>query len=170
MAKKVVIILPPHGVDEDEFRTVRGTLQGRGHPVTTASVWAGSVEASNGSSIPVDIRIHDIKTYEYEAYVFLGGDGVRAMLDNAGAKKLVKDISYKTIGASGDAVALVAVAGGVSKKRVTAPSDWVDMVRRNGGVFTGTPLQVDGRIVTVRESNVAEQFANAISRALASAN
>lgn len=170
MAKKVVLILPPHGVDEEEYRVVRGTLEGRGHPVTTASVWAGSVEAANGSSVPVDIRIHDVKTYEYEAYVFLGGEGARQMFDNAGVKKLIKDVSYKTIGASGDAVAMVALAGGFSKKKVTGPADWVDLIKRNGGVYTGTPLQIDGRIVTVQEPNTAEQFANAISRALSQAN
>ncbi|MHB0875309.1 MAG: DJ-1/PfpI family protein, partial [Anaerolineae bacterium] len=151
--KKVVLILPPHGVDEEEYRVVRGTLEGRGHPVTTASIWAGSVEAANGSSVPVNIRIHDIKTYEFEGYVFLGGDGVRSMLDNAGARKLVKDVSYKTVAASGAAVALVAVAGGLSKKRVTAPAEWVDLLKRNGAVYTGRPLQVDGRIVTVQESS-----------------
>lgn len=168
MAKKVVLILPPHGVDEEEYRIVRGTLEGRGHPVTTASVWAGSVEAVDGTSVPAETRIHDVKTYEYEAFVFLGGEGMRAMLDDASLRKLVKDVSYKTIAASGDAVALIALAGGLKKKKATAPTEWVDLLKRNGAVFTGTPLQVDGRIVTAQESSLAEQFANAVSSSLAS--
>ena len=167
MAKKVVLILPPHGVNEEEYRIVRGTLEGRGHPVTTASVWAGSVEATDGTSVPAEMRIHDIKTYEFEAFVFLGGEGVRALFDHAGTRKLIKDVSYKTLAASGDAVALVALAGGLSKKKVTAPAEWVDLIKRNGAVFTGTPLRVDGRIVTAQAASSAEQFANAVSRALA---
>jgi protease I len=165
-SKKVVVILPPRGVDEEEFRIVRGTLERHGHSVATASVFAGSVEAADGTSLPVDMRLFDIKTYQYDGYVFLGGEGVKALIGHPQVTKLVKDVSYKTIGASAEAVALVAAAGGLSKKKVTAPAEWMDVLRRNGAVFTGRPLQKDGKIVTVQSGSSAEMFANAVAEAL----
>jgi len=167
--KKVVVILPFRGFDEETYRVLRGTLASRGYQVTTAGLFTGAAEAADGTSVPVDMRIHDIKTYQYDAYVFLGGEGVRTFFDNPAARKLAKDISYKVIGATGEAIPFLAMAGAFKKKKVTAPIDWVDYVRRNGCNFTGKPLEVDEKIITAQDEDgaIAQQFANAIADALA---
>jgi len=165
--KKVVIVLPVSGVDQETYRTVRSVLRARRHPVTTASVFPGAVEASDGTSLPVDMRLRDIKTYEYDGYIFLGGEGARAFFTDDDALKLAKDISYKTIGAMGEAVAFLAKAGAVKNKKVTAPLEWADMVRRNGGKYTGKPLETDEKLITAQGKDDAQRFANAIAEALA---
>ncbi|MGI6208916.1 MAG: DJ-1/PfpI family protein [Anaerolineae bacterium] len=164
--KKVVIVLPYRGFDGDTYRAVRQALERRGHQVVTAGLFPGTAEATDGSSVPVMLRLREIKTYQYDGYVFLGGEGMRSMLDDRDARKLAKDISYKAIGATGEGVALLALADALKKKRVTAPTDWADLLRRRGVQFTGRPLEVDDKLVTAQNGEVAEQFANAIAAAV----
>ena len=164
--KKVVIILPFRGFDEQTYRAVRQTLERRGHKVTTAGLFPGTAEAADGSSVPVELRLRDIKTWQYDGYVFLGGEGVRSFFEDEDARKLAKDISYKTVAATGDAVALLAMAGAFKKKKVTGPTDWFDLLKRNQAVVTGRPLEVDEKVITAQDGEVAQQFANAIADAL----
>lgn len=166
--KKVVVVLPYRGFDGNAYRAVRQTLERRAHRVVTAGLFPGSAEAADGSTVPVEYRLRDIKTYQYDGYVFLGGEGARSFLDNPDARKLAKDISYKAVGATGEAVALLALADALKKKRVTAPADWAGLVRRHGAQFTGRPLEVDEKLVTAKDGEVAEQFANAVADAVGS--
>jgi putative intracellular protease/amidase len=168
--KKVLMVLPVRGFSEEEYRVVRYTIERRGHRVATAGIFAGSAESSDGGSVPVDMRLHDVKTYEYDGYVFLGGEGVRAFLEHPDARKLAKDITYKTIGATAEAVPYLAMAGAISKKRVTGPSEWMDVYKKNKLIYTGKPLEVDEKIITAKapeEDGVSERFANAVASALA---
>lgn len=164
--KKVVIVLPYRGFDANTYRTLRHTLERRGHKVVTAGLFPGSAEATDGSSVPVELRLRDIKTYQYDGYVFLGGEGFRTFLDDQDARKLAKDISYKAIGATGEAVVLLALADALKKKKVTAPTDWADFLHRRGVRFTGRPLEVDDKLVTAQDGEIAEQFANAMAEAV----
>ena len=165
--KKVVIVLPVRGFSEEEYRVVRYSLEQRGHTVTTAGLFPGAAEAADGTSVPVEKRIRDIKTYDYDGYVFLGGEGVRIFFENGDAQKLAKDISYKTIGATGEAVAFLALAGALKKKRATAPAGWIDVLRRNEVVYTGKPLEVDDKIITAQDASSGERLGNAVAAALA---
>ncbi len=166
--KKVVVILPYRGFDANAYRAVRQTLERRAHQVVTAGLFPGSAEATDGSTAPVEFRLRDIKTYQYDGFVFLGGEGARSFFDNPDARKLVKDISYKAIGATGEAVALLALADAVKKKRVTAPAGWAGLVKSHGAQVTGRPLEVDDKLVTAQDDEVAEQFANAVAAAVGS--
>ncbi|MGQ9554469.1 MAG: DJ-1/PfpI family protein [Anaerolineae bacterium] len=166
-AKKVVIVLPVRGFSEEEYRAVRYALERRGHTVAIAGLFPDSAEAADGTSVPVDKRIRDIKTYEYDGYVFLGGEGVRIFFENEDARKLAKDISYKTIGASGEAVAFLALAGALKKKKVTGPTGWIDILKRNEAVYTGRPMEIDDKIITTQDASLGERFGNAIAEALA---
>lgn len=165
--KKILIVLPPRGFSEEEYRVVRYTMERGGNRVTTAGILAGSAEAADGTSVPVDMRLHDVKTYDYDGYVFLGGEGVRAYLDHPDARKLAKDITYKTIGASGEAVPILAILGALSKKKVTGPTGWMHAYKQGKLTFTGRPLEVDEKIVTALDGSVSQQFANAVVAALA---
>lgn len=166
--KKVVVVLPYRGFDGNVYRAVRQTLERRSHQVVTAGLFRGAAEATDGSTVPVELRLRDIKTYQYDGYVLLGGEGARAFLDNPDARKLAKDVSHRAVGATGEAVALLALAEAVKRKRVTAPADWAGLVRSHGGQCTGRPLEVYEKLVTAKDGEVAEQFANAVAEAVGS--
>ncbi|HEY66587.1 MAG TPA: DJ-1/PfpI family protein [Caldilineae bacterium] len=165
-SKKILVVLPPRDFDENEFFTLKRMCEDRGHKVSVASIASGKVESSNGYSIPVDVRLHQVKTYQYDAVVFLGGEGARIYFDDPQARKLASDVKYKTIGATGNAAVLLSQAGVLNKKKVTAPYEYADWIVRGGASYTGRPLEVDEKLITAQGPALAESFANALIKAL----
>lgn len=167
MPKKIMMVLPPRNFDGRAYQTIRRALESRGHKVAVSSIVSGAVSPEDdGESAPVDVRIHEIKTYEYDAFIFVGGEGARFYYDDDRVRQLVKDVKYKTIGATGNAAVILALAEALNGKKVTCPPECADLVIRQGGVFTGQPFEVDEKVITLRDSSVAEHFANAVAKAL----
>jgi protease I len=162
--KKVMLVLPPRDVDADMYLTLRRVFEGRGHQVGTTSVVRGAVLAQDGRSIPVDESIHHITRYTWDAYVFMGGEGTRLYFDDPHIKKLIEDVKFKTIAAEGNASVLLAQGNLLARgKKATGDYHYASMIVEHGGVYTGTPMEIDDKIITLREPMYAEQFANAIA-------
>ena len=165
--KKVMLVLPPRDFDADIYWTMRRVFEGLGHEVGTTSVATGSVMADDGRFVPVDDTIHHIHRYMWDCYVFLGGEGAKLYFDDPHIKKLVEDVKFKTIAAEGTASAILALNDVfVRGKRATGDHRFAGMVIENGGEYTGAPLEVEEKIITLREPEYAEQFALAISQKL----
>ncbi len=167
-SKKILVVLPPRDFDENEFFTLKRMCETRGHKVSVASIASGAIESSRGISVLVDVRLQDVKTYEYDAVIFMGGDGARIYFDDPQARKLASDVKYKTLGATGNATVLLSQAGVLSKKKVTAPYEWADWIIRGGATFTGRPLEVDDKLITAQSPALAETFANALLKTIES--
>ncbi|GAB4569396.1 MAG: hypothetical protein Kow0047_22630 [Anaerolineae bacterium] len=165
-SKKILVVLPPRDFDENEFFTLKRLCEGRGHKVFVASIAMDKVESNHGFSIPVDVRLHQVKTYEYDAVVFLGGEGARVYFDDPQARKLASDVKYKTLGATGNAPVLLSQAGILSKKKVTGDYQYVDWIVRGGAAYTGRPLEIDDKLITAQGPQLAEPFANALLKAI----
>lgn len=165
-SKKILVVLPPRDFDEQEFFTLKRLAEGRGHKVFVGSIASGAVESSNGVSVLVDVRLRDVKTYEYDAVVFLGGEGARIYFDDPQVRKLASDVKYKPIGATGNAALLLSEAGILSKKKVTAPYEVADWIVRGGATYTGRPIEVDDKLVTAQGPTLAEPFTNALLKAI----
>ena len=166
MAKKIMMVLPPRNFDGRAYQTIRRALESRGHKVAVSSIVPGAVSPDDGESAPVDVRIHEIKTYEYDAFIFVGGEGTKLYFDNDRVQQLVKDVKYKPLGATGNATVILALAEALGGKRVACPAEFADLVIRKGAIFTGQPFEVDEKIITLQESAVAEHFANAVAKAV----
>ncbi|MCS7221934.1 MAG: DJ-1/PfpI family protein [Anaerolineae bacterium] len=167
-SKKILVVLPPRDFDENEFFTLKRMAEARGHKISVASIASGAVESSRGVSVLVDVRLHEVKTYEYDAVVFMGGDGARIYFDDPQARKLASDVKYKTLGATGNATVLLSQAGVLSKKKVTAPPEWADWIVRGGATFTGRPLEIDEKLITAQGPAFVETFANAFLKTIES--
>lgn len=162
--KKVMIVLPPRDFDADMYLTFRRVLEGRGHEVGATSVLSGAVMSSDGRTIPVEENIHHITRYLWDAYIFLDGEGVRLYFDDPHIKKLLDDVKFKTVAAVGSATVLLAQAGMLTRgKKVTGDYHFAHMIVESGGKFTGAPIEVDDKILTLSEPNYAEPFANLIA-------
>lgn len=166
-AKKVMMVLPPMQFDVTVYRTLRQALRSRGYQVAVTSVVTRGVTASDGSAEPVDIRMSEIQSYQYDAFVFIGGPGARALYEDAQVIKLVGDCKFKTVAATGDAVALLALAEALKGKKATAPVALAPLLDANGAVFTNEVYQIDDKVLTLKESAAAPQFADALAQAIA---
>lgn len=165
-AKKVVFVLPPRDFDGAAYEGTRRVLEGRGHKVSVTSIAQGTVTSQDGLSVPVDVNIKDIKTYDYDAFVFIGGEGAPILFDDERVRKLAKDVKYKTIGATGNATVILALSDVLEKRKATGPFEYADLLVRRGASFSDRPLEIDGKVITLQDTSIVEQFANAISKAM----
>lgn len=164
--KKIMMVLPPRDFDGRAYETTRRLLEGRGHTVAVTSVAQGAVTSDDGMSVPVTVGMKDIKTWDYDAFVFIGGEGASLYFDDEQVRKLAKDVKYKTVGATGSAAVVLALSEVLSGKKATCPHEWAHLLLRQGARFTNQPLEVDDKIVTAQDASIAEHFANAIAKAV----
>lgn len=164
--KKILMVVPPRDFEGQGYEIARRVWEGRGYKVSVASLDRGTATAEDGSSVPVDVAIKDIKYYNYDAIVFIGGEGARLLFDDKDVQKLAKDAKYKTLGATGNAAVILALAGVLEGKKATAPIDTAGWLVEKGATFTGRLLEVDGKVLTLQEPLGAEHFANALVKAL----
>ena len=164
--KKVLMVVAPTDFDGTEFETTRKVLESRGVQVKVGCTVLGTARANTGLMVRPDVSLDDIKTWEYDAVVFVGGPGARQLFDHEKATKLAKDCEYKVLGALGLGAGILANGGVVKGKRVTADTSVASLLRQKEAQFTGQPLQVDEKLVTAAGGRYAEHLGNAILQAL----
>ncbi|MEM2126442.1 MAG: DJ-1/PfpI family protein, partial [Candidatus Methanosuratincola sp.] len=94
------------------------------------------------------------------------GEGARRLFDEESARKLAKDVKYKVLGASDDAVVLLSLAGVLENKKVTGPPESAGWLAKGKAVYTGEPIQVDDKLITIRDAGMSEHLAREIVKAL----
>src|SRR5574341_1355922 len=148
--KKVLMVVALSDFDGTEFETTRKVLEGRGLQVKVASTALATARATTGLMVRPDVSLDDLKTWEYDAVVFVGGPGARQLFDHEKATKLAKDCEYKVLGAIGLAPGILG-NGGVGKgKRMTGDPAVAPMLRQKEAIFTAQPLEVDDKLITAR--------------------
>ncbi len=164
--KKILIVVPPQGFNDRQYEICRQLWEGRGHKVSVASLERGGARSEMGTAICVDMALKDVKSYDYDAIVFLGGEGSRILFDDETARKLAKDAKYKVLGASDNAVILLALAGALDGKKVTGPPESVSWLSKGGAIYLGEPIQIDDKLITVKDVTMSDQLAAAVAREL----
>jgi len=166
--KKALLVLPPRDFEFKEYEITRKALESNGVKVEIASSFPGGHRSTSGRFAYCDKRIKDVKYYDYDAIVFVGGPGAKMFFDDEDVKKLAKDAEYKILGAISTAPGILAAAGVLKEKMATGDTSIAGTLESNGATFTNRPLQVDGKIVTAKDSRVAPHFAAAVVELLKS--
>ncbi len=160
--KKILMVIPTGGFRDEEYQWFRRACEARGFKVTVASTHLGVIRGLEGVAVKPDLLLDDVKYYDYDAIVFIGGEGARRYFDHEKALKLAKDAKYKVLGATGNASVILANAGVLEGKRATAPSEVAGFLVAKGANFTGRPMEIDDKLVTTNGSLSVEYFANAL--------
>ena len=164
--KKILMVVPPQGFNDQQYEICRRFWEGRGHKVSVASLERGGARGEGGTAIPVDMALKDVKSYDYDAIVFLCGKGTSLLFDDESARKLAKDAKYKVLGASDNAVILLALAGALDGKKVTGSPESVSWLLKGGAICLGEPIQIDDKLITVQDASMSEQLAGAVVKEL----
>ena len=164
--KKILVVVSPYRFDDKQYEICRRYWQQRGYKVSVASLELSPAVGEGGMGVPVDILIKDVKTYDYDAIVFLGGEGTKRLFDDESARKLAKDAKYKVLGASDNAVILLSLAGALEDKKATAPVEMASWLSKGKAKYTGEPIQIDDKLITIQSPEFSEQLASAVVTAL----
>jgi protease I len=164
--KKVLMVVPPDNFQDEEYDRLRRILEFNGITVKCASTHLGTLRGVKGTTVKSDVTVDDVKYYDYDAIIFVGGDGAKRLFDEEKVTKLAKDAEYKVLGAISTAPGILAKAGVLKGKKATCSVSVAGTLRDREATYTGQPVQVDDKIVTASGSQYAEQFGNAVLEVL----
>ncbi len=164
----VLMVIAPQIFRDEEYAHTKEVLEARGATVTTASLVAGTCTGKLGMTAEATLGIDQADASEYDAVVFVGGGGASVFFDDPVAHSLARAMveSGKVLAAICIGPSILSHAGLLRGVRVTAfETEHDDLVAR-GALWTGAPVEVDGRIITGNGPEAARTFGGAIADAL----
>ena len=166
--KKVLMVIASDRFRDEEYQKPRAILEKAGIGVTVASSSLKEAAGTLGLKVKPDLLIKDARMEEYDGIVFVGGMGATEYWDNPDAHRLARAAlgSGKLTSAICIAPMTLANAGLLKGKRATIWKDVVDDFKTKGVVYTGKPVEKDGKLITGSGPDAAEEFGNALVEAL----
>ena len=171
--KKIALIIAFKGFMDEEYFIPLQNFNDAGFEVVTVSTSLGTALGFYGAEAEVDILIEDLNVKEFDAIVFIGGNGTVKHLDDPDFHNVAKDAvkNEKLLGAICFAPAIIAKAGVLAGKKATIWSSNTDRrtikILKEGGVeYVDEDVVVDGNVITANGPQSAEKFAKEIVKIL----
>lgn len=164
----VLMVVAPENFRDEEFLEPKGVFENNGVKVEVASKGVSVARGVLGAKAAVDKDISQINVARYDAVVFVGGAGAETYFADAVALGIAKAAydSGKIVAAICIAPSILANAGLLEGKTVTAFSSEKGNLEAKGANYTGEAVSVDGRIVTANGPGAAKRFGEAIVKLL----
>jgi protease I len=158
--KKVLMVVAPANFRDEEAFTPKKILEEAGASVVIVSSGVSQAKGMFGRILAIEEDISRAGTGGYEAMVFVGGTGASTFFNSPAALNLAKNFfqSGKVVAAICIAPSILANAGLLSGKKATAFSSESGNLIAKGAEYTGEAVTVDGKIVTARGPEAAEEF------------
>ena len=166
--KKVLMIIAERNFRDEELLKPKKILEDRGVEVTVASTSLQNVRGMLGATVKPDILLSSVEVQDYDVITFVGGSGASQYWNDPLAHSIAQEAveKGKILGAICIAPVTLANAGVLSGKKATVFSSEISKLEAKGAIYTGKPVQVEGKIITGEGPQAAEQFGEAIVKAL----
>ncbi|MFA5022382.1 MAG: DJ-1/PfpI family protein [Patescibacteria group bacterium] len=160
MSKKVVFIVAQQNFRDEELLQPKEILNQRGVEVKIAARTKNKAVGKLGTEIQPDLALAEIKARDFDAIIFIGGRGASEYLQDQAVFKLINEfrLADKIIGAICLGPLILANAGILISKTVTATPTVEDDLRNKGADYTGMQVEIDGKIVTAKDPTAAREF------------
>ena len=168
MGKNIAMFIAFQGFRDEEYIEPKKALEAAGHRVVTVSTARGEARGKFRLTAQVDKTIEEIKTADYDALTLVGGPGALEHLDNPKVHALFKEAMAqgKLIGAICISPVVLAHAGLLEGRTVTCFPDGAAAVEKGGGKYTGSDLEIDGKLITANGPVPAKKYGAALAEAL----
>lgn len=167
---KIVMIIAEKDFRDEELQKPKEIFEKYGAKVVIASSKIDIVTGMLGMKIKPDILINEINVEEYDAIIFVGGSGASQYWNDPIAHSIAKEAikKDKILCAICIAPVTLANAGVLQGKRATVWPSEAERIKSMGAIYTGSSVEIDGKIITANGPEAAEEFAEAIAKALVS--
>jgi len=164
----VVFIVPNALFRDEELFETRFVLDRAGLNTIVAGARTGPVTGMLGNVVQAELTINELAVDNYDAIVFVGGPGARQYLKSSTALDIAREaaVKGKIIAAISTAPAILANAGVLQGIRATCLLTERGRLQQGGAIYTGTPVEVDGPVITARDPAAAALFGQAIADVL----
>lgn len=166
--KNVLIVVAPKDFRDEEFEGPRRILEEAGIGVKVASSMTGECYGVDGLTVEADLDFAGVVSTDLDAIIFIGGPGVQQLLADDAVINLAKQFyaEGKLVCAICWAPVILANAGLLQGKKVTAWSGAKDDITSKGALLSGDIVVVDGNIVTAIGPEAADEFGQKIANIL----
>lgn len=169
---RILYFVAPSGFRDEELFDTRAALEEEGFESVTASTRPGVARGKLGGDTRIDLTLDEIDAGDFRAVVFVGGPGVEehALYENRKVVELAQRFATegRIVSAICIAPRILAKAGLLKGRRATAfaDSETLAMLKAGGALYSGKPVEADGRIVTANGPMAARDFGNKIAEIL----
>ncbi|HOW43283.1 MAG TPA: DJ-1/PfpI family protein [Candidatus Omnitrophota bacterium] len=166
--KKALLILAQKDFRDEEYLQPKEILRRGGVAISTACSSLKPARGKLGAVVQPDIALADARAGDYDAVVFVGGNGARQYWDDPVAHALVREAAAqgKIIGAICIAPVILARAGVLKDKKATVWASEEGQIRKYGAIYTGADVQRDGIVITGAGPFASEEFGRELAGAL----
>ena len=166
--KKVLFIIAPTDFADAEYLYPREILEEEGINVSVASRSLDEARGMYGARVDPDLLLSEVKVDEYDGIIFIGGIGVRLYWNDEEALRICQEAvgEGKILAAICMAPVVLAYAEVLEGVKATVWSYEKDRLVEKGAIYTGTRIEVDGKIITGNGPWAARDFGNEILEAL----
>ncbi len=166
--KKVLMVVAPENFRDEELKEPMEIFTSSGAEVTIASKGVNRATGMFGAEAKVDKDLAEVRAEDYDAVIFVGGSGADVYFNDSRAHALATN-AFK----GGEIVAAICIApstlanaGLLKGKKATSFSSQKKNLLKKGATYTGAAVERDGRIITGRGPEAAEEFGNEVASAL----
>jgi protease I len=165
---KVVFITAPEVFRDEEYYKPKKILEDGDIEVITASLKTGELRGRFGFRTTSTLLIQDINPNDFDAIVYIGGNGSIVFFDNHYALKLANDFFKQRKPTASICIAgvILANAGILKGTKATVFADGKGALIKGGAVYTGNSLEIDRNIITANGPSAAEDFGRAILKSI----
>lgn len=166
--KKALMIIAERDFRDEELLEPKAILEEKGVKVVMASTSLSEAKGTFGARAKPDILLSDAKVEDYDAVIFVGGGGAKQYWNDSLAHKISQEAAKqgKILSAICIAPVILANAGVLAGKKATVWSSEIEKLKAKGAIYTGKPLQVEGKIITAEGPHAAKDLGKAIVKAL----
>lgn len=164
----ILFVVPPKRFRDEELFVTREGLQKKGHTTIIASTVTGEIFGSRGGKTQSQLTLHDVKTKDYDAVVFVGGGGTTLLFENKEAHQIAKKMHSegKVVAAICLAPVILANAGVLHGVTATVAGTKAKILEEKGATYAGPGVFTDKNIVTANGPKSSSLFADAINTVL----
>ena len=166
--KKVALVIAEKQFRDEEYAVPRDMLQEASFHVLTVSTSKNTAIGKLGLKVTPDTLITELEPAELDALIFIGGGGSEQYFTDPLAHHLAKTMVKleKVLGAICIAPVILANAQVLKGKNATVFPDGAEVLQQQGANYTGTEVEVDGKLITGNGPEAAEAFSKALIKLL----
>jgi len=164
---KALMIVAKENYHDVEYGVPKKILEEGGVEITTASSKVGTCKGKLGGITEATVSISEVNVSDYDAIIFVGGAGARDYQHDVQAHLTAQEAinREKILAAICIAPTILAYAGVLEGKKATVwnqDGQPQTLLEKQGAIYTGEEVTVDGRIITANGPPAAEAFGKKI--------
>ena len=165
MEKSVIFIVAQNNFRDEELLVPQRVLESRKIRTAVAARTREKAIGKLGAEVRPEYTLADIKANDFDGIVFVGGPGAMSYFEDDGAWGLARSFAAakKIVGAICIAPTILANAGLLMGRKVTAFYSEEETLKRRGAEFTGMSVEVDGNFITASGPEAAQEFGEKIA-------